>query len=793
MGRVFQIPACLASHSLDRFYGEFMVTSSFSVFPTSLTKLECTNCRLLRDYSDASTPIASTPTAQISDGFNTDGSLNWSEIFTRLPNLVKVSFPFSTLKNKLPSSIPGGLTYFDLHGVRFGSDPGLYGSIPPAFFSTFAAAASTSFTMDLSNTTINGSIPANLFAPFSGKSYNTLIVDFSNTELSGTIPANLFSPLQSASMTRFSARFAPCSKLEGDLPSLPSDMIANAGSFTLNCSGSSLDGSIPNAYLENMPINAIVTLDLSHNRLIGPLPDYIFTSSNTPKTLKIDLGHNLISGPLTSFLSSSWNANNTAVTVSIALNDNALTGTIPETLLLHYPVSKRGSNYDQEDDNSSDNEALSSANSLTNDDALSHDERSLTRAIAAGDPVGLVVQNSFVLNLANNALTGSIPPVLLSIAWRTSGQIAGPTLIDLSNNSLNGTIPDLLGRMSQQLLGDFAVKLNNNSFTGPVPDFCRASTPMAIDLSWNNLTGPLPTSWASCKLSQVTLSYNSHLAGAMSSSLFSATGMSNFEAANTSISGDLPRLGVLTSFDLSSSSVDFCGRISLGSISGYRKTCLVQTTAACNCAGFYAQCGSSITCPAGVSRSECPAATRPGPEFFCSNGIWTAQVVTSPTLVVPPGAGTIAVLDDIESTKVIFNGLASHIEVNGCAANVSSVTLQLTPEQVEAIPSGTASQTLLSTSSTGCNLDSINLNAQIPNPRCKKVTTTKQVSPDGTTLSAVFSLQSTNCNTWWIILVSVLCGAIVIAVIIIVVSVMCCACCKRKVRPFAGTEGNHPV
>ena len=94
------------------------------------------------------------------------------------------------------------------------------------------------------------------------------------------------------------------------------------------------------------------------------------------------------------------------------------------------------------------------------------------------DDVGRVLE----LNLANNGLSGVLPPVI--------GMLNGVARLDLSNNSLGGSIPPEIGEMTAL----FFLNLAGNRFTGPLlPEIGQLTYLSTLDLAGNLLSGPLPS------------------------------------------------------------------------------------------------------------------------------------------------------------------------------------------------------------------------------------------------------------------------------------------------------------
>ncbi|RZR72676.1 hypothetical protein BHM03_00015744 [Ensete ventricosum] len=134
-----------------------------------------------------------------------------------------------------------------------------------------------------------------------------------------------------------------------------------------------------------------------------------------------------------------------------------------------------------------------------------------------------------MLNLAGNALSGSIPPDMANLL--TLG------FLDLSNNSLSGEIPPLLGRVVplQYLL------LNNNNLTGSLPNSLGNLASLTyLDLSSNSLSGSIPPSITNLSSLQVLdLSFN-NLVGRLPEEIGLLTSLEFFQVSENGLSGPVP-------------------------------------------------------------------------------------------------------------------------------------------------------------------------------------------------------------------------------------------------------------
>ena len=193
-----------------------------------------------------------------------------------------------------------------------------------------------------------------------------------------------------------------------------------------------------------------------------------------------------------------------------------------------------------------------------------------------------------------------------------------------------------------------------------------------------------------------------------------------------------------------------------------------------------------------VPTVACNPSTQPSYEFRCSNGSWTAAFVSSPKLVIPSGAGKVVISGQLQSTSVELNGLGTYIELNGCAPNLTTIEVDFSVSEANRLGKSKTSQTLLTASNSSCtNLNGIAITTKVAGSNCKKVKVEKSISSDRQTLSSPFSLDRSECDRWWIILVSVISAAVIISVIVTVIVVVVFPKAKLQFRPFAGSDGNR--
>lgn len=191
--------------------------------------------------------------------------------------------------------------------------------------------------------------------------------------------------------------------------------------------------------------------------------------------------------------------------------------------------------------------------------------------------------------------------------------------------------------------------------------------------------------------------------------------------------------------------------------------------------------------PPSPTPASCAMNTRPSEQFICQNGAWISNAtVTAPVLTIPAGATQTIVNGSLESSQLIFQGLGSTVTVTGCANNLSRVSLEISAEELKKIGSKGLRQTLLtySGSDDSCNnLDIVQLNSAVKGSSCRDLKVEKTTSNGQ--LSALFTVNSSRCNTWWIILASVLAGAVVIFCIVMVLLVLFVPSVRECLRPYS--------
>ncbi len=143
------------------------------------------------------------------------------------------------------------------------------------------------------------------------------------------------------------------------------------------------------------------------------------------------------------------------------------------------------------------------------------------------------------LELARNALSGFLPPLLGTLSHLES--------LVLSGNALAGPLPSWLGSLTQLQV----LRLDRNLLTGPIPDAIGALTRLRdLRLSNNVLTGPVPGHLgALTRLAHLDLASN-HLTGGLPHNLGNLRSLAWLDISDNELSGPIaPHIGQLTSLE----------------------------------------------------------------------------------------------------------------------------------------------------------------------------------------------------------------------------------------------------
>ena len=761
------LPACVANFPMLKtvLASKLLITDFSVLYPASIITLNLQDCQ-----------FAPLPTNPNLDGFDAaTGKIDWNEVFALLPHLQ--TLVIGDFVGTMPTTAPANLTSLYLIGSSGGI--GLTGSLSPTLFPQLSSAPSTltSFSLRITGR-LSGSIPETLFASASQRAWSSFLVMLTSNRLSGSIPPNLLSSLASAGINSFSLDLSD-NLLAGSLPAnlFPADMLSASGvslfQFSVRSNiGLSGHALLPSWFTSLTSVQSF-SYDASYCGFTGTIPQNIFSSPGAFPTavFSLNLRSNQIEGsiPPHFMLPTSTEGNYSLFTFTMDLRSNQLSGTIPDDLFFSNSLGKRH---------------------ISQNEKVDVSKRSFreSKVEPTADASYLIATLQWVVNLDSNMLQGSLPATLFMPAFFS------PDLADsaftASSNRLSGTMPpNLLSSYPNTAALGVTVRLDKNQISGSLPAACLSTASLTFSATENLLNGTIPTQWQACKFATLLLADNPSISGTIPPAFFSSGNLSIFTASNTALSGTLPPItSSLTSFDLSLTAIDFCSSPSNTSIgASWTGGCVVSHSSACDCAEVYLpHCTvgcepiepvvipttTPITPPTIAPSPVTVQCLGPSPssDFTCVNGTWIAPSTNVSVLVIPSGVGTVIVTGNVTSGSIVFNGLASNITITGCANNLTVITVELTPEEAEKLGKTTILHNLitlvpsaLNGGNCTTNLNNVELIAKVKDS-CKKIATTKVVSAEGNSFGGYFTLDSSGCNRWWIILVSVLVPVVIIAV-----------------------------
>lgn len=664
----------------------------------------------------------------------TPSGIDWTSVWASLPNTAALSFSHS----------------------KFG-EIGLPSTIPNRFVSLI-----------LLNTGLSGSIPATIFNASSTVAY----LDASQNQLSGTIPATLFSTW-TPSVARGLTLWLANNGLTGTLPSLLDGVYSQLNLINLDLRSNDFSGNIANLLASaTFPDSALNTasIKLSDNRLTGSVPAWFAGAGANILSLTLDFSQNGLTGLIPSNYLTSKGFTQPLSTLILNLAGNQLDGPVPPEFL-----------------QISSDPSYSSMRFADID--FSSNMLSGTLSTDFFAKLNWTIATSFTLNLSGNQLSGSFPASLVN---RSPTPYLSMLDLDLSNNGFNGSLPSsFFGSFNPSLsyssvyVTTAIIDLSHNDFQGALalPDLSARLSAQQLTLTLSITSAGLETFSLNANVTRylrnLDLTNNTKLGGAIPTLLIDSTArLATLKLGGTAISGTMPVVtsSVLSSLVMDGVSMDFCANTgTIWSPSSLGLCSLVATTAYYCEDQYPSGCSFSAPSPTYITNAACPEGTRPSPAFVCVGGTWTTNsTVDTPTFTVPSGNTQTVIQGSLTSSQVVIQGLGSTIIIYGCTTNLSAITVELTPADLEKIGSAGMTQLLLtlgsSNRSCSSNVSQVAITTQVVGKSCRKVSVDKLASD--VSLSGVFRVDASSCNLWWIILVSVLCAVVLIAVVVVVVVVV---------------------
>ena len=177
-------------------------------------------------------------------------------------------------------------------------------------------------------------------------------------------------------------------------------------------------------------------------------------------------------------------------------------------------------------------------------------------------------------------------------------------------------------------------------------------------------------------------------------------------------------------------------------------------------------------------------------KYYCENGKTWVSIGSIDQSSLKPNV-PVVIQGNLSTDTIIFEGLGGSVFVTECALVKVGIEVELTPEEIEALERGDPITTvLLRTGGLNCEhgVGDIPIIANI-NDKCRKLI----VTPGGSSsvLSATFRIEKLDChkNLWWVILLCVLAGLLVLVAVLVVLSKT--TKFKFTVRPFAKVKARR--
>lgn len=657
--------------------------------------------------------------------------LDYSLLFATFPSLAKLTIHSCDLRGTLPDTIPGTLINFALPGNN------ISGTIPSTLFSNYPSNT-LSINIDLSHNLLTGTLGQIDLAATPALSSYSLWLSYNQLEAidSNTIKGSL------QAITSFSVRLDH-NELTGGASELLYNFdlsSANLQTFDVALDYNHLIGSSPPTWNtiigKNFPNLRHFSLTMSHNKLSG-LPTALSVGfSDNMQLVNLSFSANFLAGAMSPdyllFTSATLGPTPSSQVVTVdfsqnyALDTHSVRMNLLNLTLTSYVLF---------------NVSSTTGSGIYNRPFFNTDAHTLKLASFVVDIsnslgwTGFSVDSLRSLNVAQlgNATVGT---AFTFIASNTS--IAGQLLLPSLSNRLDTQLLTVELHFDRTLLDSFVLEVDAEKYL------------TYVDLSNNMvITGPLPDSLFTSSAVLVTL-YAHH---------------TSFDSMYPPQLESQP--ATLRHLDLSyNTDILFCNTQTPW-LPPYLESCRLQGTGAATCPELYPEmCTYDDNIPPAPIAPSSPLpptcrGTPPSADFTCINGVWTSTgTVSTPTLTI---STSVVIQGNLTSTSVVIQGYSTNITLYGCANNLTTVTVQLTQEEVKELKTKLIHQLIsINSSDPACrSLDQVALNTQVDDQKsCKKIKVDK-IATAGS-LSGIFTPDSSGCNVWWIVLVSVIAGVIIV-------------------------------
>lgn len=777
-GILLSMPSCIytSSSSLTYFNVSYLIVQGSAAYPDALQRLGAA-MSLCQTFIFQSGKILNASSNFV--------NVEWSKLFSATSSVSIYGFTNTSLgpSAALPGTMPSRV--LQLYFVAQNCD--LTGTIPQYLMT--GASSLSSFLLNVASNKLTGSVPA-MFSSWSTSSPSSRVL------LSVDLSYNLL-------QYDFPTTFFPVG-------------LKISQAFNIKLDGNQLTGPHSNIWSPLDLTGAVsIIMSIEGNQLSGSVPVLTTTSA---QYLFLNFADNQLTGTLPISYMSSFGFTNPVVVIELDLSGNQLTGNVPSNFLKLSSSSTTITNYDWMVD-------------------LSDNELEGTIASDFFSTITWASLSSAEFYFGDNPLTGNVPSPLISSG--NTNQLESLIISFEGNQQMQGSVPSsffsslvsastaTFSASPLQVQVSFADTrlLGGLSFSGlntrPQPLILQ------LDASQANFSSMTLDSTLAGSLLALDVSNNPSLVGSLPAALFANSSiLKSLNASNTLLSGPMPDMGSVTTgaleiLDLSYTSLDFCAPSPRAAwFSTKLSECSLLSTNAYGCQSIYpSKCTFSappvapvpvtpITPPVAppvtppvlppttppvappvtttvppappvAPPTGCLVSSRPSLDWECVGSSWTfVGTVIAPTLTIPTGAVQTVVVGNVTSAEIVILGVGSTLVIyEGCATNLTSITIELSKSDVDKIGT-TKVQTLISVNaSCQTDLSKVELNLKVSQSSCKKATAKKVVASE--TFSALFTVDKSGCRTWWIILASVL-GAVVLIVAVLVLLVLF----VRPVREF---------